>query len=605
MCGIAGIVGPGLQESQIHRMVRAQEHRGPDQEGVYSSRNVLLGHNRLAIIDPSPTNFQPMVSTDKRFVIVFNGEIYNYQEIKKSLADYKFKTVGDTEVLLAAYIKWGAACIDRLIGMFAFAIWDCNEEVLFCARDRLGIKPFFYTTTKDRFYFASEIKPILAAGVDAEANWATWGNYLRHGNSDYSNETFFRNVFSLSAGEWLRVKRGKIDTGCYWHLPDKVQDLSENKDGLLVENLRELFDDAVRLRLRSDVPLGVNLSGGLDSSSLFATVDKHIQNQKEIAAFTAAFTESKYDESIDADKVPHKQHWQRIAVRLGTDNLWEEFINLARIQEAPYGGLATAAYYHLHKKVKEFGIKVLLDGEGSDELFAGYYMLRAHHNLDLLETRRYQDFRREVNIGSRRTNFDAIRAIRAGIENVYTDGTEFLRPNCIASDLAADVGYSQNFPKPFASRLQNRLYQGLRYTKLPRVLRMNDKLSMANSIELRVPFLDHRLVEYAFGIPGDKKIRSGLGKYIFRKSMSARLPEEVLWANKKAVVTPQREWLAGELRENVESLITDRSFAERGIFNVDNVRKEFYKFCSEPSENSFFVWQWINTELWFREFIDK
>ena len=607
MCGISGIVGPGWERPQLERMVTIQHHRGPDDSGVYVDGEVGLGHNRLSIIDLSPAGHQPMSNHDGTLWIVFNGEVYNYLELRAELNDYPYRSRTDTEVILAAYERWGERCVEHFIGMFAFAIWDARCQRLFCARDRLGIKPFHYVWHNGCFLFASEIKALLAAGHPAAPNWSVWVTYLTHGYYDHSTETFFDGVCVLPPGHSLTLKDSQASVRCYWDLPALTAEPLVLDDDEAAAHLMDLFEDAVRLRLRSDVPLGVNLSGGLDSASLMITMDRLVQTEGEVQTFTASFADPRYDEQDFASEVPRHTRWARHLQRLSEAEVWDVAQEALWYQEAPYGGIGTLAYHHLHRRARERGITVLLEGQGVDEMLAGYNYFRPPYYLDLLEQGRWQALRRELRASQAngQLGLEAVRRLQVGVAlNVYQDGTSHLRPQCTLPDARALASDQPQFPRPFQDHLTNALYRDLRYTKLPRVLRMNDRLSMAFSCELREPYLDHRVVEFLFRLPGRQKIRLGHSKFLLRHAMVGRLPDSVRLSGKRAVVTPQREWLRTLLRPQVEEIIHSRSFAEHELFDVREVHRTYRRFRAGEGRNSFFVWQWMNTELWFRRFID-
>ena len=610
MCGISGIFGPNVKESLIEAMVSIQRHRGPDDSGMYLSpeETIGLGHNRLSIIDLTSAGHQPMCNHDGTLWIVFNGEIYNYLELGKELSRYPFKSRTDTEVLLAAYEKWGDRCVDKFIGMFAFAIWDSRQHVLFCARDRLGIKPFHYTWCGNSFYFASEIKAILAAGVHAEPDWQTWGTYLAHGYYDHDARTFFRGINSLAPGHILKVEDGRIHEKCYWDLPVIASDSLSISDDEAADRLFELLKESVRLRLRSDVPVGVNLSGGLDSASLMVAVDELLRDHGRVETFTASFSEPAYDESDFASAVPRQTEWIRHIQRLDPDTAWQLTDSMLWHQEAPYGGIATIAYHYLHELTKESGVTVLLEGQGVDELLAGYAYFRPHHHLDLLKNGEFQTLRNNLKTlpTGPTAGLLALRNLMTGQDSqLYQDGTWHLYPDAIQPEIISQTPETIRFPRPFSDHLSNALYRDLRFTKLPRVLRMNDRLSMAFSLELREPYLDHRLVEFVFRLPGHQKINEGKSKFLLRHAMRDNLPDHIRLAEKRSVVTPQREWLRSILRPQVEDLIHSQSFRQRGIFDVRKAEDAYRRFCRGEGDNAFFIWQWINTEQWFRMFMDE
>lgn len=568
MCGISGLAGGAIDRARIGAMVKVQHHRGPDGSGVYLDpvRRAALGHNRLSIIDLSDAGLQPMADASGRRWLAFNGEVYNFVELRAELAGYPFTSASDSEVILAAYDRWGAACVERFIGMFAFAIWDEGEGTLFCARDRLGIKPFHYAQIGETLAFSSEIKALVAAGLAPRADLDTWATYLEHGFYDHSEATFFAGVKSLPPGHTLTWRGGWTTIAPFWELAQATGDPLPVSDDEALERLDALIADAVRLRLRSDVPLGVNLSGGLDSSLLFAFVDQAEDAAADLNCFTAGFDDPKYDEAQFAEGLPRRRHWTQHVERMGAEQAWDLIDPLMRHEEAPFGGIATLAYFNLHRRIREEGVTVVLEGQGVDELFAGYAYYR-----------------------------------QPAAAGVYQDGSRFLRPETLAPALRDRVP-EPRFAAPFGSTLANRLYRDVRHAKLPRVLRMNDRLSMAHSRELRVPFLDHRVVELAFRLDDDKKLRGGEGKAIMRRLLDRKLGGSFGSTPKRAVVTPQREWIRGPLREKIEDLIASQAFRTNGFFDPAEVDRAFAEYCSGDGDNAFFIWQWINVDAWLRAF---
>ena len=635
MCGISGIVGGGWSRGQLEAMVASQNHRGPDDSGIYVNPpeagrlgGVGLGHNRLSIIDLSAAGRQPMSNQDGTAWIVFNGEVYNYRELRSEIGDYPYRSHTDTEVILAAYERWGERCVDHFIGMFAFAIWDSRVRALYCARDRLGIKPFHYAWHGDRFLFASEIKAILAAGFPPKPNWSVWATYLTHGYYDHGDETFFSGVNVLPPGHTLTLsapsgpdqgRPGRLSINQYWDLPALAAEELDMDDDAAASMFTELFDDAVSLRLRSDVPLGVNLSGGLDSAGLMVTVDRLLKDEGGVHTFTASYADRTYDEREFADDVPRHTHWIRHIQRMDDADVWDIAEEVVWHQEAPFGGIATLGYHYLHSLARQRRVKVLLEGQGADEMLAGYRYFKPYYYLDLLQisgSGGLRTLRRELRASASgatvdHQSLDAVRRLRAGHPLLaYQDGTAHLSPGALSPEVSAlakdgTVAELSALGGPFPDHLRNVLYRDLRYTKLPRVLRMNDRLSMAFSRELREPYLDHRIVEFLFRLPGEQKIRHGKGKFLLRHAMADRLPDSVRLASKREVVTPQREWLGGVLRARVQDLIGSRPFAERGIFDAKEVETAYSRFCAGDDQNAFFVWQWVNTEMWFRMFIDE
>jgi asparagine synthase (glutamine-hydrolysing) len=614
-------------------MTSVQRHRGPDDADHWqdSTLPVALGHRRLSIIDLRPDGRQPMASPDGELRLVFNGEIYNYVELRSELRDYAYRTRTDSEVILAAYRAWGEACVERFVGMFAFALWDARRGVLFCARDRLGIKPFHWCWHDGSFLFSSEIKGILAAGVPARPDDKAWATYLAHGLYDHSERTFFEGVRSLPPGHTLTLDVGamaalggdlepeepwggatsaeeaRLHIRPYWELPPLTSATLELDDEEAEAALLAALEDSVRLRLRSDVPLGVNLSGGLDSASLMTVVDGLVAGTEALQTFTASFDDPRYDEADFAAAVPHRHPWTRHVERLAPADVWRLAAEMTWHQEAPFGGIATIAYHALHGRAQAEGVTVLLEGQGVDELLGGYRYFATEHHRDLLEAGDRARLKRELG-SDPDGRVEAAMRLRSSVcgvpASVYQDGTPHLRPAALCPDTVARAGAAPRFASPYRDHLRNALWRDLRHSKLPRVLRMNDRLSMAHSRELREPYLDHRVVELAFRMPGHQKVRNGRTKELLRRALRGRLPESVVDAPKRAVVTPQREWLRGALGDQVDALLASPRFAARGWVEPSAARRELAAFRTGQGGNAFFVWQWVSVELWHRRFVD-
>jgi asparagine synthase (glutamine-hydrolysing) len=542
MCGIAGVIG---NESvfKVKKMLDAQHHRGPDNKSVWNNNNLTLGHNRLSIIDLTDLANQPFENED--YVLVFNGEIYNYLELKEELlSDYTFKTNSDTEVLLASFQQWGRKCLDKLNGMFSFAIWDKNKRQLFAARDRFGVKPFYYAFEENTFYFASEIKALFKAGVKKILNKKSWANYFMYGNYGMPNETFFENVYQLPASHHLTYNLSKITIHKWYFFENEVKKYLGKKETYeeAKENYKNLLRDSIRLRFRSDVPLGFNVSGGVDSSTLLALVNLE-QNSNIIKAFTFYTGDDKYDELSWVKELIDITGNPLTEILFSADEV-ENFTNfISEKQDEPFGGVPTLAYAKLFKVAKEEGITVLLDGQGMDEQWAGYDYY-TNNTKSTIQGVKSSPFKKQV----------------------FTDKLRSLAKK-------------PNYPKPFNDDLLNLQYRDLFYTKIPRALRFNDRISMAFSTELREPFLDYRLVEYAFAQPTEYKIKDSVQKKMLRDIVAEHLNDSIVYAPKRPLQTPQREWLGNELRDFVAA-------------NIDYVLNSEYK-------------SWFNKEKMMYQYLHK
>ena len=562
MCGIAGIIGRNPENKfLLARMLEKQKHRGPDATGEWSEEEVFLGHNRLSILDLSEAANQPMISNCGRYVVVFNGEIYNYLELKQSL-DYSFKTSSDTEVLLAMYIKYKERMLTQLNGMFAFTIWDCQERKLFAARDRFGVKPMYYAILENQFLFASEIKTLLAGGVNDAPNEVVWADYFVHGSYGYPSETFYKQINQLSAGHSLTYREGDEtpQISKYYDFESQVKNQKvfwNEKE--LEEVYLDLLLDSIQIRFRSDVPVGFNVSGGLDSSILLAMISKIKEGESQnIEAFTFYTGDDRYDELPWIKDLISKTKNPLNPVLLENSEVAGLIEKVAYFQDEPFGGFPTLAYSRVFERARQKGFLVLLDGQGMDEAWAGYDYYRSDSN-----------------------------SLVQGIKSPLT------RPQVLApefSSLAREVSY----PEPFGDTLLDKQFRDLYYTKIPRALRFNDRVSMMHSTELRDPFLDYRLVELAFAQKKEMKIRNDQGKWLPRQMVKHVLGNIAL-APKRPLQTPQREWIGGPLSDFVEERVCKlRTFP---WFEKNALDQEWSNYKNGQKDNSFFVWQWINTSF--------
>ena len=612
MCGIAGIVG-NVTKSDINivqSMNDIQSYRGPDNDKVSFYDGAVVGHRRLSIIDLDNRSSQPMESNDGRYIIVFNGEIYNYKELKVELSPhYNFQTRSDTEVLLAAYSIWGKKCLLKLIGMFAFCIYDIKKEEAFIARDYFGQKPLFFTENDKRLIFASEIKAILKTGMKPNPNYNTWARYLVSASYDDDNSTFFKNIFQLLPGEFATwtMNRG-LQKNHYYNLGDEIV---KNKVDIeqASQATRTLLIDSVKLHMRSDVPVGLALSGGLDSSTMLACLDFSGELNQKLNCLSFKFEEAfSEQEWIDVAASYHGLI-SRYEVYKKNDYL-NDIKPLTWHLEAPIGGLATCALAKLMSRAGKMGLKVMQDGTGLDEAFGGY---RNHHNLflgEMLQKRNLhvKKYIKEYSDFWKVTEKVAEKAAKDALNNKLTaiDGTVPVRIDLINNDFKNKYNVEINDYVSTGSKLYDGFIDYLQKRKIPRNTRMKDRVSMAYSIELRLPFLEHNLINYALSLPEQIHYYKGRTKSVIREAMKGLMDENVRIAPKRSIQAPQGEWLRKEpMRSYVIDLINSETFADRNIFNVNKVITAYDEFCEGKYNNSFFVWQWINMEEWFRTFIDN
>jgi asparagine synthase (glutamine-hydrolysing) len=558
MCGIAGIIGPKANQPNLLNMLEAQKHRGPDFTADWVIENqVALGHNRLSIIDLSEGANQPFFSDCGHYVMVFNGEIYNYLELRKTLqSKYTFKTQSDTEVLLNAYREWGENCLDHCNGMFALAIWNIKEQSLFAARDRFGVKPFYYFFDQTNFYFASEINTLFAAEISKKTNDKVWLNFFSEGSYGLPNETFWSNIQQLEAGHFLILRDNQLQIKKWYHFEEQIAKLQNQFHQNEEEYITHLLLKAINLRFRADVPIGFNLSGGLDSSTLLALIDQQDIDKSTVEAFTFITNDERYDELPWVKSMLEQRPYPLNICPLTAKEIPDLSLKIAQLQAEPYGGIPTIAYSNIFKTASQKGVKVLLDGQGSDEAWAGYdYYLSNSQSIVQGVTQ---------------------LPFRAGV---------------LENDFAKDYSKT-HYPKPFEDHLLNLQYRDLFCTKIPRALRFNDRISMMYGTELREPFLDFELVEYVFSRPADFKIKDGIQKWMLRKIAEKFLQKDLVLAPKRPLQTPQREWLSEDLKEWVTAEVN--LLKQNSWFNAKALQTELDNFFNGDNQSSFHIWQWIN-----------
>lgn len=558
MCGIAGIIGPKANKEDILQMLETQKNRGPDfTDFRCHDSKVVLGHNRLSIIDISQNANQPFTSDCGNFILIFNGEIYNYIELRNQLNHkYTFKTKSDTEVLLNAYIEWGEMCLDRCNGMFSFAIWNIKEQALFAARDRFGVKPFYYFSDKENFYFASEINTLFAANIAKIPNDKVWLNFFSEGSYGLPNETFWKYINQLEAGHFLTLKHNHLQIKKWYHFEKRIVQLQNQFAHNEEDYITNLLLKAINLRFRADVPIGFNLSGGLDSSTLLALIDQQDIDKSTIEAFTFVTNDVCYDELPWVKSMLEKRPYHLNICTLSANEIPDLAQKIAQHQTEPYGGIPTIAYSKIFQTASQKGVKVLLDGQGSDEAWAGYDYYVSNSN--------------NVVQGVTKSPF------RTGV----LDG-DFSKDYC-----------KTNYPKPFEDNLLNVQYRDLFYTKIPRALRFNDRVSMLYGTELREPFLDYELVEYVFSRPTNFKIKDGAQKWMLRKIAEKFLQKDLVLAPKRPLQTPQREWLSVDLKDWVNAEVERLEI--NNWFDKKQLQIELELFFKGDNQSSFHIWQWIN-----------
>jgi asparagine synthase (glutamine-hydrolysing) len=620
VCGLCGIVQLGRppEIENVARMAAALDHRGPDGDGAFSDEGVALGFRRLAIIDLSDAGRQPFASEDGALQLLHNGEVYNYRELRRELESrgHRFRSATDTEVILRAYEEWGDRCVERFNGMWAIALWDGRQRRLFCSRDRFGVKPFYYRWDGQRLAFASEPKAFHAGGA-AEPNLLAVRDFLEQDYVDHTEETFFAGVRKLPPAHSLVLDARGVRVERYWSLEPQ-----EATAGDAVEQVRELVLDSVRLRLRSDVPIGTCLSGGIDSSAIACVVDHLLRTEAENAkpvgerqkTFTAYFGERGFDERPYAEAVVDRTRAEPHWITFDDRELVELLPAIVESQDEPFRSTSIVAQWFVMREAAGAGMKVMLDGQGADEVFAGYHGYFGPFFADLLLRARLAAFASEI---SAYRSLHGAPAGRIAIDLVRPFVPERGRwaargrrrgggRTLVAPELRRFAPTLEGDGNPYRDRLRRQLHLILTRRGLPELLRYEDRNSMAHSLEARVPFLDYRLVELVFALDGRELIRDGVTKSILRRAVGDLLPATVRdRVDKLGFVTPESRWLRGELGRLAGDVFASRSFADRGWFDVPAARRRLERHRSGELEAGFELWRALNVELWARTFLDR
>lgn len=653
MCGIAGIISTkGFDPHILCDMSQALQHRGPDGRGysIYTREAgmrtwynqdipvkvdhlavVGLGHLRLAIIDLSPDGLQPMTEETGELTIVFNGEIYNYLELREELEKqgFHFTTNSDTEVLLQAYRAWGMECLQRFNGMWAFALLDLRKRTLLLSRDRFGIKPLYYAIHNGFFVFASEIKALLTVPfVPCIPNEKIVGHYLLTGLVDHTAETFFEGIYQFPSAHWAEVSLDapslQLEPQRYWNLPQEINHLDERQ---IINEFRSLFLDALRLHARSDVPVGTCLSGGLDSSSIVCgseilRKDQLIPQYSHMAygycASEEAFSERIYMQSV-IDATAAKMNF----IEISSDDFLKVLTRIIREQDEPFGSASIVAQWFVFQRARQTGMTVMLDGQGADEIMGGYhyyfqtiarsFALRGNFS-GILSLR--EQYRREF--GEFPFSFDPVSLLYLVSPSPVYNLARSIRARFIAQK---SFLYAKNFEStvlkkdfmqaqvrdlpyfgPYHS-LDEHLRADMQFLSLPALLRYEDRNSMAHSIEARVPFLDYRLVEFLFKVPEYMKVRGVTTKYVLRRALKDVLPRQVLDRKDKIGFKSASHLTFDFIDKDDRNLIENRTEFEQRWFDTKGL-ESVLSYSPKEASIEFNLWRVLNIKLWARNFWD-
>jgi asparagine synthase (glutamine-hydrolysing) len=608
MCGIAGLVatdGHGIEREAVQRMSNALAHRGPDGQGFMLASHhagqmrhtfmprvdaggdleaviVGLGHRRLAILDLSDRGLQPMATEDHRTWLVFNGEIYNYRELRAQLesSGHRFQTTTDTEVLLHSYVEWGDDCLQHIDGMFAFAVWDSERSRLFCARDRLGIKPFYYARPSGGFAFASEIKALVSVrGCEPRADDEAVTAFLVHGNCDFGERTVFKGIHALPAAHSLSLTLdGTLLIRQFW--TPRLHATSRPTDDTHIQRLRESLTATMRRHLISDVKIGSCLSGGLDSSAVVGLIGQ-IQGEDPAAASAVGERLNTFTSCYNLKAFDEREYALGVAGRIGAEShlvfpsahdFWSDFERIAWHQDMPFGSLSFYAQWRVMRAAKEAGVKVLLDGQGGDEVFGGYAKFRYAYLAGLLRAGRLPTATREFT-GMLRQGDRYVLDVRNGFRYLPASVRRVLQLDSLLKEvLIPDWRQATSTESTPATRLWRYArtsradsrpslltriqMDDISMDTLPQLLRMEDRSSMAFSLEARVPLLDHHVVQFGLSLPDHLKINNGWSKFAMRQAIRGLVPESVrLRKTKLGFAAPDRRWLSVDLRSEIAALL--------------------------------------------------
>lgn len=613
MCGLCGIInfdGAQVEERVIRKMMALQKHRGPDDEGIFMERNAGLGFVRLSIIDLSKAGHQPMTSHDGQYILVFNGEIFNYIELRNELKSlgHTFVSGSDTEVLLAAYIHWGEACLHRLNGMWAFAIYNRHTGSLFAARDRYGIKPFYYATDGNCLMFASEIPPLISAfpGETGPNDQAVY-DFLVFNRTEHTGETFFRNIMKLRHGHLLEVNpldvsgNSSVSVRRWYDLRSEAARAEPIADAA---EFTDLLSASVGLRLRSDVPLGVCLSGGLDSSSIVSLLlETHGVN---LSTFSAVYSEGQYGDESEFINEYSGRVKNMFFTTPNAGTLSQDLKSFVRIHAEPVPATGVYAQYKVMEKARG-NVVVTLDGQGADEILGGYHYFFGFFFKDLI--RRFRLGRLSWEMLCYLVNHRSIYGFKSfgyllmpeSIRRKIMVGSRGYLSDSFTGEYREHRSEAENLYDP--DNMRDALFSHFEY-KLEHLLKWEDRNSMFFSLEARVPFLDHNLVERCLASDGLDRIKNGMTKAVLREGMKGLVPEKIrLRKDKLGFGTPQDEWLREPFfRDLVSDALGRESMIGGRYVNTEKAVALYEDHLSGRANNSKEIWKIINLELWMREF---
>ncbi len=642
MCGILGQISlnnnkTNFSKKKFKDALKLLKHRGPDYSDIFKSDSFIFGHRRLSILDLNNSAKQPMVSECRKYVITFNGEIYNYQEIKKKLIKkgYKFKTSGDTEVLLNSFIDKGIDCLKDFIGMFAFTVFDGIKNEFFIVRDRIGIKPLYYSTNKNNLIFSSEIKSILELDrKKRKLNIDAISSYLSF-RYPILNDTFFENIVSLPPGHFIKISNGKKTLHEYWNVSEKFKEQNNDKgEEYYISQIKKILESSVKYRMISDVPFGAFLSGGVDSSIITALMAKN--QEKPIKTFTIGFNEDGFNEFEYAAKIATKYKTDHKEIILSGKDYIKTMEKLIKYKDAPLSVPNEVPLYLMSKELKKF-ITVVLSGEGADEIFCGYgrifkspYDLERIKNIDNLKLSSKEkqelceNFIKKYGVSTFKNEIEHFM-------NIYSY-TSFNEKKSLLNDSIDLTRVEEKLTKKFLKFFNelkdesyyNKIIYAFEKVHILGLLHRLDTTTMATSVEARVPFVDHRLVEFALTTPIKYKLKwhnenevkksktlmsdeisekYDTPKYILKKAFEDMIPNQILYRKKMGFPVPLNNWFGGNFNKYVSKILLSKMAKKRKLYNTENINKWLNNdFLKKNNNFALKIWMLVNIELFLKKY---
>lgn len=599
MCGFAGLYGNINQKFEQSKIFETLKHRGPDSSGSFFSENCIMFHSRLIIIGNTINGKQPITDKEASVSLVYNGEIYNWKILRDTYFQAKVKTIkSDTELILNLFNKFGISFVKKLQGIFSIAIYSKKDDKIFLIRDRFGVKPLFYKINNKNIYFSSEIKSLIAMGVEKKLNYSALKSYLNDSKLLNSKETFFKDIYSLEPATIFEISKNGQKKIKYWNLKiNKKINYNENE-------INEYISESIKSNMVADTEVGVSLSSGLDSS----IITDELLKIKKTYTYTFGFKDNKYNEFNNIKELfLNNKNLIKNRVTIHPKNILNDLSKAIYYFETPLGGVGTLAAFCLFKKTRQDKIKVLLSGEGADELFGGYKYIYFNWLKKLFNNQEFEKLNNQI----QEYNLHQSDKISMKILNdFFSNKSDIFAPD--ATSMISQNKYLDNdflkIPNPIdikfkkkKNSLSNEILNDIFVRKLPKLLHFQDRASMANSVESRVPFLDHTLWDKLFVTNPKYLFDKGFTKYTLRKNFEKRFKKKP--NIKKFVATPQREWIKYHLKNDILDLIKNGKLVSENILNFKEWSKDYRIYCkSKELGNSFFVWKILNAEILLREF---